>query len=179
MSDSRSIGGEPVTLVVSLAQEARVGCLGVWLPPGRGNVRQRREDGGLIGVLSSREGAVGMRPLPDRLQKGVSGHLLVTVLACHVGYALRHRLTNTRDRQQLEFDTQDRTRTCAELTTTMGTADGQMWSQWQEVHSNNERARIAATGVSFRRHRQVLPLAHERTADGVGMGKEKESACNA
>ena len=105
--------------------------------------------------------------------------MFLTALACHVGHTLRHRLNNTSDHQQLEADTRERIRRWAQLTTTMGRIDGQVWSQQQDIHSNTEQVQIAATGVSFRRHWQVLPLAHERTADGVGMGKEKESAFNA
>ena len=69
MSDSQSIGGDLVTLVVSLAREASVGYLGVWLPLSRGNSCQSREDGGSIAILPSRE-AAGMRPLPDRSSEG-------------------------------------------------------------------------------------------------------------
>ena len=61
----------------------------------------------------------------------------------------------------------------------MGTADGQVGSQQQDVHSNTERVQIAATVGSFRGHRPSLPLVYGSTTDGAGAGKEKEPALKA
>lgn len=58
----------------------------------------------------------------------------------------------------------------------MGTADGQVWSQRQDVHTANGHVRIAATGVGFRRYRQLLPLVHGYAMDGAEAGKGKEAA---
>ena len=105
--------------------------------------------------------------------------MFLTALACHVGHTLRHRLNNTSDHQQLEADTREWIRTWAQLTKTMGTVDGQVWSQQQDIHSNTEQVQIAATGGSFRGHRQLLPLVYGSTTDGAGAGKEKEPALKA
>ena len=52
-----------------------------------------------------------------------------------------------------------RMRTWVRLTTAMRTAEGKVWSQRQDVDPNNEQARTAAAaGLSFRRHRRLLPL---------------------
>ena len=92
----------------------------------------------------------------------MAGHLFLTVLAYHVVHALRHRLK----RQGIGYSwrsSRERMRTWVRLTTAMRTAEGKVWSQRQDVDPNNEQARIAATaGVSFRRHRRLLPLDSEK-----------------
>ena len=51
-----------------------------------------------------------------------------------------------------------------------------MWSQRQDVDPNNEQARIAAAaGVSFRRHRRLLPLDSEKLP---GSAAAKGAKCN-
>ncbi len=53
----------------------------------------------------------------------------------------------------------ERMRTWVRLATTLRTAEGQTWSQRQDVDPNNEQARIAAAArLGFQRHRRSIPL---------------------
>jgi transposase len=117
---------------------------------------------------------LGLRPLYHRLAKRVAGHLFLTVLAYHVVHALRYRLK----RKGIGYSwrsIRERMRTWVRLTTAMRTAEGKVWSQRQDVDPNNEQARIAAAaGLSFRRHRRLLPLDPakiSRSAGGEGSKK--------
>ena len=111
---------------------------------------------------------LGLRPLYHRLAKRVAGHLFVTVLAYHVVHALRRGLK----RKGITYSwrsIRERMRTWVRLTTVMRTAEDRVWSQRQDVDPNNEQARIAAAaGVSFRRHRQLLPVDSERIVRNQG-----------
>ena len=117
---------------------------------------------------------LGLRPLYHRLARRVAGHLFLTVLAYHVVHALRYRLK----RKGIGYSwrsIRERMRTWVRLTTAMRTAEGKVWSQRQDVDPNNEQARIAAAaGLSFRRHRRLLPLDPakiSRSAGGEGSKK--------
>ena len=116
---------------------------------------------------------LGLRPLYHRLAKRVAGHLFLTVLAYHVVHALRYRLK----RKGIGYSwrsIRERMRTWVRLTTAMRTAEGKVWSQRQDVDPNNEQARIAAAaGLSFRRHRRLLPLDPAKiSGSGGGAGSE-------
>ena len=118
---------------------------------------------------------LGLRPLYHRLAKRVADHLFVTVLAYHVVHALRHRLKHKGITCSWR-SIRDRMRTWVRLTTTMRTQDGKVWSQRQDVDPNNEQARLAAAaGLSFRRHRRVLPLDRKELP---GNGRWKGAECN-
>ena len=98
---------------------------------------------------------LGLRPLYHRLERRVSGHLFVTVLAYHVVHGLRQRLK--RKGVSCSWGSiRERMRTWVRLTSALRTAEGKVWSQRQDVDPNHGQARIAtAAGVEFRRHGSV------------------------
>ena len=101
---------------------------------------------------------LGLRPLHHSLGQRVAGHLFITVLAYHLVHALRYRLRAAGVTYSWH-SIRARMRTWVRLTTTMRTAEGQTWSQRQDVDPNNEQARLAAAaGLAFRRHRRTIPL---------------------
>ena len=101
---------------------------------------------------------LGLRPLHHSLGQRVAGHLFITVLAYHLVHALRYRLRAAGVTYSWH-SIRARMRTWVRLTTTMRTAEGQTWSQRQDVDPNNEQARLAAAaGLAFQRHRRTIPL---------------------
>ena len=101
---------------------------------------------------------LGLRPLHHSLGQRVAGHLFITVLAYHLVHALRYRLRAAGVTYSWH-SIRARMRTWLRLTTTMRTAEGQTWSQRQDVDPNNEQARLAAAaGLAFQRHRRTIPL---------------------
>ena len=101
---------------------------------------------------------LGLRPLHHSLGQRVAGHLFITVLAYHLVHALRYRLRAAGVTYSWH-SIRERMRTWVRLTTTMRTAEGQTWSQRQDVDPNNEQARLAAAaGLAFQRHRRTIPL---------------------
>ncbi len=101
---------------------------------------------------------LGLRPLHHSLGQRVAGHLFITVLAYHLVHALRYRLRAAGVTYSWH-SIRERMRTWVRLTTTMRTAEGQTWSQRQDVDPNNEQARLAAAaGLAFQPHRRTIPL---------------------
>ena len=94
------------------------------------------------------------------------------MLAYHVVHALRYRLR----RKGITCSwrsIRERMRTWVRLTTALRTAEGKVWSQRQAVDPHNEQARIAAAaGLSFRRHRRLLPVDSDKIQ---GSGKSEGS----
>ncbi len=127
---------------------------------------------------------LGLRPMHHQLQRRVSGHLFITVLAYHVVHALRRELSGSGIRYSWK-SIRDRMGTWVRLTTTMRTAAGKVWSQRQDGDPNSAQARIAAAaGVAFRRHRQLLGIdlsqAGESAADKEGQeAKSQQSVVTA